>query len=78
VIEHWVASGQVAIWILGLTVLELAALAVMRRFWQLLANILAGDFLLLAWWLSVAHWRLSALALALAGAAHVVDLVRRK
>jgi hypothetical protein len=57
--------------------LELAGLAVLRRFWQLLPNILAGDFLLLAWWLSAAHWQLAGLALLGALGAHLTDLIRR-
>jgi hypothetical protein len=77
VIEHWIASGQIAPCIIGLTMLELAGLAAMHRFWQLLPNILAGDFLLLAWWLSAAHWQLAALALAGGLAAHLADLFRR-
>lgn len=80
----WIASGTVALCIIGLTVLEMLALAVL---WQragrgvplaaALPNILAGDFLLLAWWLSRGHWALAAAALAGAGLSHAVDLQRR-
>ncbi len=79
-----ISSGGIALWILGLTGFELAGLLAWRRVSgrglpavELVPMILAGDFLLLAWWLSAANWALAGLALALAGGAHMFDLLRR-
>lgn len=76
-IEHWIASGQVAACIIGLTALEALALAAFRRLRRVLPTLLAGDFVLLAWFLSAAHWQLAGLALLGALAAHTTDMLRR-
>ena len=83
-IAGWIASGGIAGCILGLTVLEVAALALYRRITgtglapaDYLPNILAGDFLLLAWWCAVAHWVWAAAALLGALLAHTADMAGR-
>jgi hypothetical protein len=82
-IAHAITSGHIASLILALTFLELIALIAYRRITQrgptlanILPNLLAGDFLLLAWRLS-AHWPYAAAALLAALLAHGTDLVRR-
>ncbi len=77
-----VASGQIALGIAVLTMGEIVMLAIFGRraglaLASLLPNILAGDFLLLAWYFSAAHWSWAALSLTGALAAHVTDLTRR-
>jgi hypothetical protein len=81
-----ITSGTIAIPILLLTIFEAAALLVYHRRtgngpdWRtLLPNILAGDFLLLAWLTSATHqpWQITAAALAAAFAAHLTDLAWR-
>ncbi len=74
-----IISGHITWFIIALTVLEVAALAAYRRlsFADYLPNILAGDFLLLAWVFSAAHWAVSAVCLLGALLAHATDLLRR-
>ncbi|MDE8345373.1 MAG: hypothetical protein POH28_04235 [Acidocella sp.] len=77
-----ITSGNIAIVIMVLTILEMLVLLALKasfgwRVVDFLPNILAGDFLLLAWWLSGLQWQLSALALLGALMAHVVDMCRR-
>lgn len=77
-----IASGNIALFILALTLGEILVLLALRksRGWHaadFLPNILAGDFLLLAWWLSAAHWRLAAIALLGALFAHGTDMARK-
>ncbi len=80
------ASGRLVDLILILIVLEVIALAVYRRVTgrgialaDLLPNILAGAFLILALRVSLtgSGWMPASLCLACAGVAHVVDLGRR-
>lgn len=73
----FMASGTIAWPILALTLAEFLALrgAARREF---AATLGAGAGLLLAWGLARYSWPLCAAALAAAGAAHVVDLRRRK
>lgn len=80
--HNLIASGTIALFILVLTLGEILILFVLRqsRGWRaadFLPNILAGDFLLLAWWLSAAHWQLAAMALLGALLAHTTDMGRR-
>jgi hypothetical protein len=79
-------SGAVAVAILALTVVEFLALVLLRRLsisclttGDVLPNILAGDFLLLAWLTNLRHAPWEATAAALLGAllSHVTDLGRR-
>jgi hypothetical protein len=58
-----IASGRIAAFILALA--------------DILPNILAGSFLLLAWSLSSTYWLYAAAALLGALAAHGTDLARR-
>jgi hypothetical protein len=74
----WIASGRIAEPILLLTIAEALLLAALRRrAATYLPNILAGDFLLLAWRLSRHHWPLAAAALLGALLAHLADLWQR-
>lgn len=82
--QSWIASGQVCATIVALTALEFLALAIYRRrfgggiCWKdSLPNILAGDFLLLAWWSSSGHWLWAVLCLLAALLSHVTDMCRR-
>jgi hypothetical protein len=82
--QSWIASGQIGAAIVALTALEFCALAVYRRrfgggiSWKdSLPNILAGDFLLLAWWSSRGHWLWSVLCLLAALLSHIADMCRR-
>jgi hypothetical protein len=79
-------SGHIAAMILALTVFEVAALTWFHRatgrgiaLSDLLPNVLAGDFLLLAWLLASARAGWPWIGAALAGAllSHATDLVRR-
>jgi hypothetical protein len=83
-IAAWIGSGQVAWCIIGLTVLEVFAIAGYRRVTggglslaESLPNILAGDFLLLAWVFSGRHWMVTALCLLGSLVAHGTDMWRR-
>jgi hypothetical protein len=76
-IPKLLATGGIAPWIIALTVLEVAVLYRRLSLRALLPNVLAGDFLLLAWWLSAAHWVWAGAALLGAGVAHLVDVVAR-
>jgi len=77
------ASGHVAALILALMVCEVAVLLMTRgRAHHMkpsvyLPNILAGGFLLLAWWLSATSWPLAAAALTGALLAHLTDMKAR-
>lgn len=82
--QDLIHSGGIAPFILALTVFEILGLWLLNKTTQrgprpldLLPNILAGDFLLLAWWLSAAHWQLAAAALLSSLLAHLTDLRRR-
>jgi len=79
-------NGTIAIPILVLTVFEAAALLIYHRLTTngpaikaFLPNLLAGDFLLLAWLTSATHqpWFLTGASLAAAFAAHITDLAWR-
>jgi hypothetical protein len=79
-------SGAIAADILALTLFEFLALLLLRRLGisrlralDILPNILAGDFLLLAWLTTLRHtpWPLTAAALLGALASHATDLARR-
>jgi hypothetical protein len=78
---QWIADGRVQEFILLLTVFEFAALFALRRGFAMimLPNILAGDFLLLAWLSSIGRcsWIFAAAALLAAFCAHLTDLARR-
>ncbi|MDE8343102.1 MAG: hypothetical protein POG24_04710 [Acidocella sp.] len=72
--------------ILCLTMFEAAGLALFYQFtkhgvaWRdFLPNLLAGDFLLVAWWLNARHdaWPFTAAALLLSLVCHLSDLARR-
>jgi hypothetical protein len=83
-IKAMISSGQIGYAIVALTWLEVAGLAAFRRLTGkgptlavTLPNILAGDFILLAWPLGAAHWSLSAICLLGALLAHGTDLFRR-
>jgi hypothetical protein len=80
------ANGTITIPILALTIFEAAALLIYHHLTEsgpnikaFLPNLLAGDFLLLAWLTSATHlaWPLTAASLAAAFAAHLIDLSRR-
>jgi hypothetical protein len=80
------SSGQITIPILLLTVVEAAGLLALHRFSgrgvaprDFLPNLLAGDFLLLAWLANADHaaWPWIGAACFAALAAHVTDLARR-
>jgi hypothetical protein len=80
------ANGTITIPILALTIFEAAALLIYHRVTAngprlkaFLPNLLAGDFLLLAWLTSATHlpWPLTAASLAAAFAAHLTDLSLR-
>lgn len=82
--KHLITSGNIGYIIVGLTVLEIAGLVAYRRLTgngltlsETLPNILAGDFILLAWPLSPLHWMLSALCLLCALFSHSADILRR-
>ncbi len=82
--QSLIASGHIAPLILLFTLLELLALTLARKLWNIgpglgksLPSIAAGDCLLLAWWCSTTNWTLAAAALAAALAAHSYDLTRR-
>jgi hypothetical protein len=79
-------SGAAAAAILALTVVEFLILLLLRRLSisrltiaDLLPNILAGDFLLLAWLTNQRHapWQATAAALLGALLSHIADLARR-
>jgi len=78
-------SGWIAAIILALTIAEIAGLYALHRRGRglrpadFLPNILAGDFLLLAWLLDAqgATWPFIATALLAALASHATDLIRR-
>jgi len=81
-VTAWFYNGGAAGGILVIMVLEFLGLfwarpAVLRRLWPSLG---AGGMLLAAWLLSATHapWVVVALALLLAGCAHLVDVVRTK
>ncbi|MET0705773.1 MAG: hypothetical protein ABWY82_02855 [Tardiphaga sp.] len=83
---EWFASGRLVDLILALVVVEVIALALYWRATRrgvpladLLPNILAGAFLLLALRLSLGGfgWQPCCACLAAAGVAHLVDLRRR-
>ncbi len=83
-IRALIASGDIGYAIFALTLFEIAALAAYNRFTgngpRLLAslpNILAGDFILLAWAVSRSHWTLSALCLLGALISHSTDMAQR-
>jgi len=83
-IARAIANGDIALPIVLLTVVEFAVLGAYHRATAkgpaaatLLPNILAGDFLLLAWFFSRHHWALAAACLLGALLAHVTDLLRR-
>lgn len=80
------ATGNIAIPILALTLLEAGALLFYKRattrgpsLKAFLPNLLAGDFLLLAWLASATHqpWPLTAAALLAALASHATDMALR-
>jgi len=82
----WIESGQIAELVLLLTVLEAVGLLVFYRLTGrgimvagFLPNMLAGDFLLLAWIASARGeaWPWSAAALLAALSCHVTDLALR-
>jgi hypothetical protein len=82
----WIASGRIAEFVLLLTVFEAVALIVFYRFTGrgimlagFLPNMLAGDFLLLAWIASARGeaWPWSAAALLAALTCHMTDLAFR-
>jgi hypothetical protein len=82
----WVASGGMIEFILALTVLEVLGIFWLRRvgatmltMGQVLPNVLAGDFLLLAWLSDVrgAGWGVTATCLLGALVSHSTDLVLR-
>jgi hypothetical protein len=84
--QSFLASGAAAELILGITVLEIFGLFALRgagviRLSALsyLPNILAGDFLLLAWLASLRHvaWPVTCLCLLAAFASHGIDLTTR-
>lgn len=81
-----ISTGNIAIPILVLTIFEAAALLVYRRatargpgIKAFLPNLLAGDFLLLAWLANTTHqpWPLTAAALLAALASHATDMALR-
>jgi len=83
---EWFSSGRLIDGILALVLLEVTVLTVVWRrtrrglpLADLLPNVLAGALLLLALRLSLggAGWIPCSVALAAAGAAHLVDLRRR-
>ncbi len=83
-IRSLIASGHIGYAIIALTLLEIGGLAGYRRLTghgptlaAILPNILAGDFILLAWPLSSIHWTLSAVCLLGALIAHSTDMLRR-
>ncbi len=83
-IKSIITSGQIGYAIIALTLLEIACLAAYRRLTgngptlaAILPNILAGDFILLAWPLSAIHWTLSAICLLGALVAHSTDMLHR-
>ncbi len=83
-IRSIVVNGHIGYAIIALTLLEICGLAAYRRLTgkgptlgDVLPNILAGDFILLAWPLSANHWSWSALCLLAALIAHSTDMLRR-
>jgi hypothetical protein len=84
VIRSLIETGHIGYAIIALTLFEVVALATYHRstgngptLAESLPNILAGDFILLAWALSRGHWTLSALALLGALLSHSTDMLRR-
>jgi hypothetical protein len=82
----WVANGGVIEFILALTVLEVLGIVGLRRVGvtrltvgQVLPNVLAGDFLLLAWLCDLRGVGGGVTAVCLLGAlvSHMTDLVLR-
>jgi hypothetical protein len=83
-IRSLITDGHIGYVIIALTLLEIAGLAAYRRstgngpaLAAILPNILAGDFILLAWPLSATHWTWSAVCLLGALTAHSTDMLRR-
>ncbi len=83
-IRSMIVTGHIGYAIIVLTVLEMIGLAAYRRLSgngptlaESLPNILAGDFILLAWPLSAIHWTWSAACLFGALIAHSADMLRR-
>jgi hypothetical protein len=81
-----IASGAIIEFILALTVVELFGILALQRFaftkliwWKILPNILAGDFILLAWLSALHHagWTITATCLLGALCSHAVDLALR-
>jgi hypothetical protein len=84
--QSFLASGDAAEFILAITVIEIFGLFALRRAGAIrlaavsyLPNILAGDFLLLAWLTSLRHaaWPVTAACLLAAFASHGIDLTNR-
>lgn len=85
-IASLVSSGDIVVPILILTMFEAAGLLLLYQVtkhgvaWRdFLPNLLAGDFLLTAWWFNAKHdaWPLTAAALLLSLVCHLSDLARR-
>ena len=85
-IASLVSSGGIVVPILILTMFEAAGLVLLYQVtkhgvaWRdFLPNLLAGDFLLTAWWFNEKHdaWPLTAAALLLSLVCHLSDLARR-
>lgn len=83
-IKSIIANGHIGYAIIALTLLEICILVAYRRLTgngptlaAILPNILAGDFILLAWPLGAIHWMLSAICLLAALIAHSTDMLRR-
>ena len=83
--QDCIFSGRFALWIIILTGVEAVALLSYRRFTRrgpaaadFLPAILAGDFLLLAWFMASTHsrWIWPAMALLAALLSHLVDMGR--
>ncbi len=77
-------TGHIGYAIIALTLLEIGGFAAYRRVSgdgptlpAILPNILAGDFILLAWPLSANHWTWAAICLLGALIAHSTDMLRR-
>lgn len=83
-IRSLIQSGDIGYAIIALTLFEIMALAAYRHLTgngptlaASLPNILAGDFILLAWATSKLSWRFSALCLLGALISHSTDMLRR-
>lgn len=84
--QEWLVSGKIGVALIILTAVEAVALILYRRVTgrgvaiaAFLPNLLAGDFLLLAWVVIAMHrpWQWSALALLGSLFCHLTDLTRR-